>query len=34
MSNDLDIEKVKSKLKYYSKNYRENFNKIEKYIKS
>ena len=34
MYNEIDIEKLKSKLKDYSKDYRENFNQIEKYIKS
>lgn len=34
MYNEIDIEKLKSKLKNYSKDYRENFNQIEKYIKS
>ena len=34
MYNEIDIEKLKSKLKDYSKDYKENFNKIEKYIKS
>ena len=34
MFSEIDIEKLKSKLKDYSKNYKENFNKIEKYIKS
>ena len=34
MFSEIDIEKLKSKLKDYSKDYKENFNKIEKYIKS
>ena len=34
MYNEIDIENLKSKLKDYSKDYKENFNKIEKYIKS
>ena len=34
MFSEIDIEKLKSKLKDYSKNYKENFNQIEKYIKS
>ena len=34
MFSEIDIEKLKSKLKDYSKDYRENFNQIEKYIKS
>ena len=34
MFNEIDIEKLKYKLKDYSKDYKENFNKIEKYIKS
>ena len=34
MYSEIDIEKLKSKLKDYSKDYKENFNKIEKYIKS
>ena len=31
---EIDVAKLKSKLKDYSKDYKENFNKIEKYIKS
>ena len=34
MFSEIDIQKLKSKLKDYSKDYKENFNKIEKYIKS
>ena len=34
MFSEIDIAKLKSKLKDYSKDYKENFNKIEKYIKS
>ena len=34
MFSKIDIAKLKSKLKDYSKDYKENFNKIEKYIKS
>ena len=34
MFSEIDIEKLKSKLKDYSKDYKENFNKIKKYIKS
>ena len=34
MFSEIDIEKIKSKLKDYSKDYKENFNQIEKYIKS
>ena len=34
MFSEIDIEKLKSKLKDYSKDYKENFNQIEKYIKS
>ena len=34
MLSEIDIEKLKSKLKDYSKDYKENFNQIEKYIKS
>ena len=34
MFSEIDIVKLKSKLKDYSKDYKENFNKIEKYIKS
>ena len=34
MFNEIDIEKLKYKLKDYSKDYKENFNQIEKYIKS
>ena len=34
MFSEIDIAKLKSKLKDYSKDYRENFNQIEKYIKS
>ena len=34
MFSEIDIEKLKSKLKDYSNDYKENFNKIEKYIKS
>ena len=34
MFSEIDIEKLKSKLKNYSKDYKENFNQIEKYIKS
>ena len=34
MFSEIDIKKLKSKLKDYSKDYKENFNKIEKYIKS
>ncbi|MDC3073862.1 DUF1479 domain-containing protein [Candidatus Pelagibacter sp.] len=34
MFSEIDIEKLKSKLKDYSRDYKENFNQIEKYIKS
>ena len=34
MFSEIDIEKLKSKLRDYSKDYKENFNQIEKYIKS
>ena len=34
MFSEIDIEKLKSKLKDFSKDYKENFNQIEKYIKS
>ncbi len=34
MFKEIDIKKLKCKLKNSSKNYKENFNKIEKYIKS
>ena len=34
MFSEIDVAKLKSKLKDYSKDYKENFNKIEKYIKS
>ena len=34
MFSEIDINKLKSKLKDYSKDYKENFNRIEKYIKS
>ena len=34
MFSEIDIEKLKSKLKDYSKDYIKNFNQIEKYIKS
>ena len=34
MFSEIDIEKLKSKLKDYSKDYKENFIQIEKYIKS
>ena len=34
MFSEIDIEKLKSKLKDYSNDYKENFNQIEKYIKS
>ncbi|MDC3186121.1 DUF1479 domain-containing protein [Candidatus Pelagibacter sp.] len=34
MFNEIDIKKLKSKLKDFSKDYKENFNQIEKYIKS
>ena len=34
MFSEIDIAKLKSKLRDYSKDYKENFNKIEKYIKS
>ena len=34
MFSEIDIEKLKSKLKDCSKDYKENFNQIEKYIKS
>ena len=34
MFSEINIAKLKSKLKDYSKDYKENFNKIEKYIKS
>ena len=33
MFSEIDIETLKSKLKDYSKDYKENFNQIEKYIK-
>ena len=34
MFSEINIKKLKSKLKVHSKDYKENFNKIEKYIKS
>ena len=34
MFSEIDIKKLKSKLKDFSKDYKENFNQIEKYIKS
>ena len=34
MFSEIDIDKLKFKLKHYSKDYNENFNQIEKYIKS
>ena len=34
MFSKIDIAKLKSKLKDYSKDYKENFNKIEKFMKS
>ena len=32
MFENIDIEKVKKKLRNHSKNYKENFSKIEKFI--
>ena len=34
MFENINIEKVKEELRNHSKNYRENFNKIEKFIES
>ena len=34
MFENIDIEKVKEELKNHSKNYRENFTKIEKFIET
>ena len=34
MFENIDIEKVKEELRNHSKNYRENFTKIEKFIES
>ena len=34
MFSEINIKKLKSNLKVHSKDYKENFNKIEKYIKS